>query len=155
MSIMFWLSILLIIAFGTLGSVLFKSGTNQLGSITFDRLLQIEFSSRSVLYSALLVVSLLLFFYSGYSLRGWSFAAQYLFSPIIFAALVLLAVSRFLVGVPLSVAGLGRLTAVLTALGVVATAIASNIVFKESFSPRVVLGIALGLVSVVLIGEQF
>jgi drug/metabolite transporter (DMT)-like permease len=58
-----------------------------------------------------------------------------------------------MIGIPLSVTGVGKLTALLTALLVVGTAIASNIFFKETFSLRVILGIALGVFAVILIGE--
>ena len=53
----------------------------------------------------------------------------------------------------MSVTGLGRLTGLLTALGVLSTAVASSLVFKEAFSTRVLAGIALAVVAVVLIGE--
>jgi multidrug transporter EmrE-like cation transporter len=104
-------------------------------------------------FGALVLFSVVLFFYSGYSLRDNMFAARYLFTPIIFLALIMMAFSRFLIGVPLSVTGLGRLTGLLTALGVLTTAVASNLIFKETFSFRVLAGIALAVAAVVLIGE--
>jgi drug/metabolite transporter (DMT)-like permease len=145
--------VILIVALGTIGGVLFKSGTNALGTIDFQRLLELRMSTTTLVLAALLVFSVVLFFYSGYSLRDHSFAARYLFSPIIFLALVAMAFSRFLIGVPLSVTGLGRLTGLLTALGVLTTAVASSLVFKETFSTRVLAGIALAVVAVILIGE--
>jgi len=149
----FWVTVILIVVLGTVGGVLFKSGTNALGTIDFGRLLELRASTTTLVLATLLVFSVVLFFYSGYSLRDYSFAARYLFSPIIFVALVAMAFSRFLVGVPLSVTGLGRLTGLLTALGVLSTAVASSLVFKEAFSTRVLAGIALAVVAVVLIGE--
>lgn len=149
----FWVTVILIVVLGTVGGVLFKSGTNALGTIDFGRLLELRMSTTTLVLAALLVFSVVLFFYSGYSLRDYSFAARYLFSPIIFVALVAMAFSRFLIGVPLSVTGLGRLTGLLTALGVLTTAVASSLVFKETFSTRVLAGIALAVVAVVLIGE--
>jgi len=149
----FWVTVILIVVLGTVGGVLFKSGTNALGTIDFRRLLELRMSTTTLVLAALLVFSVVLFFYSGYSLRDYSFAARYLFSPIIFVALVAMAFSRFLIGVPLSVTGLGRLTGLLTALGVLTTAVASSLVFKEAFSTRVLAGIALAVVAVVLIGE--
>jgi hypothetical protein len=153
MDLTFWAIVILIVALGTIGGVLFKSGTNALGTIDFQRLLELRKSTTTLVLAALLVFSVVLFFYSGYSLRDYSFAARYLFSPIIFLALVAMAFSRFLIGVPLSVTGLGRLTGLLTALGVLTTAVASSLVFKEMFSTRVLAGIALAVVAVVLIGE--
>jgi len=149
----FWITVVLIVALGTIGGVLFKSGTNTLGTIDYRRLLEIRISSPTVVFAGLLVFSVLLFFYSGFSLGEHSFAAKYLFTPIIFLALIMLAASRFLIGVPLSVTGLGRLTGLLTALGVIATAIASVLVFKETFSTRELAGLALAVVAVILLGE--
>lgn len=149
----FWTSVVLIVALGTIGGVLFKLGTNTLGTIDFRRLLEIRMSLPTVIFAGLLIFSVLLFFYSGYSLGDYSFAAKYLFTPVIFLALIMMAFSRFLIGVPLSVTGLGRLTGLLTALGVVTTAAASSLIFKEAFSIRVLAGIALAVIAVILIGE--
>lgn len=149
----FWTTVVVIVALGTIGGLLFKSGTNMLGTIDYGRLLEIKTSMRALVYAGLLLLGVALFFYSGNMLGGYSFAAKYLFTPIIFLALIMLGASRFLIGVPLSVTGLGRLTGLLTALGVVVTAVASNIVFKEAFSTRVLAGIALAVAAVILIGE--
>lgn len=153
LDVTFWISVVLIVALGTVGSVMFKSGTNALGTIDYRRLLEIRMSWTTVAYVGLLLFSVVLFFYGGSSLGDYSFAARYLFTPVIFLALIMLAFSRFLIGVPLSVTGLGRLTGLLTALGVIATALASNLIFKETFSTRVLAGIALAVAAVVLIGE--
>ena len=153
MDVTFWITVVLIVALGTVGGVLFKSGTNILGTIDYRRLLEVRMSSATLVFAGLLIFSVVLFFYSGYSLGGYSFAARYLFTPIIFLALIMMAFSRFLIGVPLSVTGLGRLTGLLTALGVLTTAMASNLIFREEFSTRVLAGIALAVIAVVLIGE--
>jgi len=149
----FWITVILITVIGTVGGVLFKTGTNALGTIDFRRLLEIRMSTVTLVFGSLVVFSVLLFFYSGYSLRDNMFVAKYLFTPIIFLALIMMALSRFLIGVPLSVTGLGRLTGLLTALTVVTTAVASNLIFKETYSIRVLAGIALAVAAVVLIGE--
>ena len=149
----FWATVILITVIGTVGSVLFKSGTNVLGTIDFKRLLDIRMSASTLLFGGLVVFSVFLFFFGGYNLRGQVFAAEYLFTPIIFAGLVMMALSRFLIGIPMSVTGLGRLTGLLTALSVLVTAIASNLIFKETFSVRVLAGMALAAAAVVLIGE--
>jgi len=153
LDVTFWITVVLIVALGTVGGVLFKSGTNILGTIDYRRLLEVRMSSATLVFAGLLIFSVVLFFYSGYSLGGYSFAARYLFTPIIFLALIMMAFSRFLIGVPLSVTGLGRLTGLLTALGVLTTAMASNLIFREEFSTRVLAGIALAVIAVVLIGE--
>jgi len=149
----FWITVLLIVGLGTVGGVLFKYGTNTLGTIDYRRLLEIKMSTTTVVLAGLLLFSVFLFFFTGYSLGDHTFAAKYLFSPIIFLALIMLAFSRFLIGVPLSVTGLGRLTGLLTALGVITTAVASVLAFKETFSARELAGIALAVAAVILIGE--
>jgi len=149
----FWLPIVLIIVIGTVGGLLFKYGTNAFGSISLERMFEIQFSSSTFFYLGMMLVGVLLIVFSGYSLRGEFFAMRFLFSPMIFCALVALFISRLLIGVPLSVTGLGRLTMIVTTLGAVATVVASAIVFKESFPPRVALGVVLGIAAIALIGE--
>jgi len=149
----FWLTVVLIIVIGTIGGVLFKYGTNAFGSISLERMLEIQWSSRTFLYLGIMLAGVLLIVFSGYGLRDGFFAMRFLFSPLIFFALVALFFSRLLIGVPLSVTGLGRLTMIVTTLGAVATVIASAIVFKESYPPRVALGVVLGIAAIALIGE--
>ncbi len=153
----FWISVILIVLFGTVGGALYKYGTNQVqgtGGITLTRLTQVELSRETIPYLVLMFLSVVLFFFAGYSLRDRIFAANYLFAPVIFLALIMLSLSRFVVGVPLSQSGLGELTALLTALGVVATAVVSYVVFHETFSPRTLIGIGLGVFAVYLIGVR-
>jgi drug/metabolite transporter (DMT)-like permease len=114
---------------------------------------EMRLTTQSILYLTIMILGFVMVAFGGYELRNHFFIMEYLFTPAIFLGLVMLFISRFLIGIPLSVTGVGRLTAVLTALLVVGTAIASNIFFKESFSPRVAAGIALGVISVLLIGE--
>lgn len=89
----FWATVILITVIGTVGGVLFKSGTNVLGTIDFKRLLDIRISTTTLVFGGLVVFSVFLLFYSGYSLRGQVFAAEYLFTPIIFLALVMMALA--------------------------------------------------------------
>jgi len=149
----FWISIAVISIIGTLGSVLFKHGTDAFGMLTFERLLHIEMSKISLAGLAALSVGAVMVLLGGYMLKPASFALEFLFYPAVFIALVMLFVSRFLIGIPLSVTGLGRLNALLTVLSIVLTAAASAVVFKESFNTRVIIGFLLGAVSILLIGE--
>ena len=153
MTVTFWLWILAILVFGTLGGVAFKYGTNQIGEITLQRLLQFQLTKETALYGLMLIVGVILFFLGGYCLGGKVFAAQYLFTPVVLGALFLLFMSRFLIGVPLSTTGLGRLTSIVTSLTIISTAVASALIFKETYTTRVLLGIALGIVAVILIGQ--
>jgi len=149
----FWMSIAVITIIGTVGSILFKYGTDAFGTLTFERLLQVELSKTSLAGLFILSVGILMTLLGGYALRAASFAFEFLFYPAVFFALVMLFVSRFLIGIPLSVTGLGRLNALLTVLSIISTAAASAIVFKEAFSMRVVAGFLLGAISVLLIGQ--
>jgi len=153
LDISFWLPVVFIIVIGTVGGLLFKYGTNMFGSISLERMFEIEWSPRTLLYLGVMLTGVLLIVFSGYSLRGELFAMRFLFSPLIFFALVALFFSRLLIGVPLSVTGLGRLTMIVTTLGAVATVVASAILFKESYPPRVALGVVLGIAAIALIGE--
>ncbi len=153
-SVPFWASVALIISFSTAGGLLYKLGTNSLGTIAFSDILSFKLSPKSVSYLILGAAGALAVLIAGFLLRPSFFAANYLFSPMIFLALVMLFFSRFFIGIPLSTTGLGRLTAVVTTLSVVSTALASAIVFGEAFPPKVIVGIALGVVAVLLIGES-
>jgi len=150
---MFILSIFAITVSGVVGALLYKYGTNILGTITFESLAEIKFTTRSVIYLGIMFLGLAMAAYAGIALSDDLFIMRYLFTPAIFFGLVMLFISRFMMGIPLSVTGVGKLTAILTALLVVCTAIASNLFFKESFSLRMMAGIALGVISVLLIGE--
>ena len=150
---LFVLSIIAITLSGVVGSLLYKYGTNNLGAITFERLAELKLSTRTILYLSIMILGFVIVAYAGLELQNELFIMRYLFTPAIFFALIMLFISRFLVGIPLSVTGVGKLTAILTALLVIGTAAASNIFFKEDFSLRVAAGIALGAISVILIGE--
>jgi len=149
----FWSAMVVIVVLGTVGGILIKHGTNQFGAISLQRMLELNLSRDFFISMAILGLGIVLAAYGGLSLRDRWFAMSYLFTPTIFIGLVFLFFSRMLIGVPLSVTGLGRLTVVLTALLVAATVIASAIVFKEAFPPRVIVGIVLAVVAILLIGE--
>jgi len=149
--LMFWVAVAAIVLLGTIGSIIYKYGTNEIGAISFEKLFDIKMSGRFWLYGALMVAGFLLFVFGGMNLRSESFAMNYLFSPVIFTALVLMFLSRFLVGIPLSTTDLGRYTVITTSLGVIATTVASFLVFKEEITTRLLLGIVLGIVAVFLL----
>lgn len=126
MNMTFWLWIIAIIVLGTLGGVTFKYGTNQIGEITLQKLMQFQLTRETILYALMLVAGVALFFIGGYRLGGQVFGARYLFTPIVLGALVLLFLSRFLIGIPLSTTGLGRLTSIITSLTIISTAAAKR-----------------------------
>ncbi len=122
--LMSWATIILISTIGAIGGVLFKYGTMKFGQIQLQNFLDIS----------------------------WSI--KYLFTPAILIGLFFLFIGRFLMGVPLSTGGLGKVTTVVTILTIIFTVIASMIVFKETYSLKVYLGLALAVISVFLIGEE-
>ena len=148
----FWLSVVAIIMFGLFGGILFKYGTAKLGTISIQRLLEIEFSRGFWINAGLMLLGLSFFILGGWNLREHSFAMRYLFSPIIFGALILMFMSRVLVGIPLSVTGLGRLSSITASLLILATTIASAVIFKERFDARTILGILMSVAVVALLG---
>ena len=108
---------------GAAGNILFKFGTNKLGLIPPQRFLDV------------------------------SFIFQYLFTPSIFAALVLLFLGRFLTGSPLSVLGVTQSFVIVTVLSLAFTLVLETIVFKQVYDVWTYAGIVLGLASVALIAR--
>jgi drug/metabolite transporter (DMT)-like permease len=118
-----WAVIVAISLLGATGNILFKLGTNKLGSIPPQRFLDV------------------------------SFIFQYLFTPSIFAALVLLFLGRFLTGSPLSVLGVTQAFVIVTVLSLAFTLVLETIVFKQVYDMWTYAGIILGLASVALIAR--
>lgn len=118
-----WAVIVAISLLGATGNILFKLGTNKLGSIPPQRFLDV------------------------------SFILQYLFTPSIFAALVLLFLGRFLAGSPLSVLGVTQVFVIVTVLSLAFTLVLETIVFKQVYDVWTYVGIALGLASIALIAR--
>jgi magnesium-transporting ATPase (P-type) len=118
-----WAVILAVSLLGATGNILFKLGTNKLGSIPPQRFLDV------------------------------SFILQYLFTPSIFAALVLLFLGRFLTGSPLSVLGVTQAFVIVTVLSLAFTLVLETIVFKQVYDMWTYAGIILGLASVALIAR--
>jgi magnesium-transporting ATPase (P-type) len=115
-----WAVIVAISLLGAAGNILFKFGTNKLGSIPPQRFLDV------------------------------SFIFQYLFTPSIFAALVLLFLGRFLTGSPLSVLGVTQAFVIVTVLSLAFTLVLETLVFKQVYDVWTYAGIILGLASVAL-----
>jgi drug/metabolite transporter (DMT)-like permease len=118
-----WAVIVAISLLGAAGNILFKFGTNKLGSIPPQRFLDV------------------------------SFIFRYLFTPSIFAALVLLFLGRFLTGSPLSVLGVTQAFVIVTVLSLAFTLVLETLVFKQVYNVWTYAGIALGLASVALIAR--
>jgi drug/metabolite transporter (DMT)-like permease len=118
-----WAVLVVISLLGAAGNILFKFGTEKLGAIPPQRFLDV------------------------------SFIFQYLFSPAIFTALVLLFLGRFLTGSPLSVLGATQAFVIVTVLSLAFTLVLETIVFKQVYDIWTYAGIILGLAAVALIAR--
>lgn len=76
------------------------------------------------------------------------------FKPATFFGLLCLFLSRLLFSLPLSKTGIGKFSALIIPLNIMAIAVSSAIVFREQFGIREVAGIALGLIAITLIGYE-
>lgn len=149
----FWILIVAITMIGTAASVLFKYGLDSFGTVTPEHLTQVRIHSLSLAGVALLGVGTIMILLGGHILRSASFAFEILFAPAVLVSFVLALIGRFLMCVPLSASGLGRLNALLTVLSIISTAAASTLLFKELLNTRVAIGFLLGAASILLIGE--
>lgn len=118
-----WGVLIAISLLGAAGNILFKVGTEKLGQITPQRFLDI------------------------------SFLFKYLFSPAIFAALILLFLGRFLNGTPFSVLGATQAFVIVTVLSLAFTLVLETIIFKQMYNFWTCIGVGLGLASVALISQ--
>jgi len=118
-----WGVIVAVSLLGAVGNILFKIGTDKLGPIPPQRFLDISFSIR------------------------------YLFTPSIFAALVILFLGRFLTGSPLSVLGVTQVFVAMTVLSLIFTLVLEALVFKQRYDPWTYIGIFIGLASIALIAR--
>ncbi|MEM2913847.1 MAG: hypothetical protein QXH91_00390 [Candidatus Bathyarchaeia archaeon] len=121
--IVVWTVIVAVSLLGAVGNILFKIGTNQLGEISPQRFLDI------------------------------SFIFRYLFTPAVFAALVILFLGRFLIGSPLSVLGVTEAFVVITVLGLIFTLLLEAVVFHQRYDLWTYIGIIIGLASISLIAR--
>ena len=74
--------------------------------------------------------------------------------PATFFGLLCLFISRLLFSLPLSRMGVGKFSALIIPLNIIAIAVSSAIVFREQFRFREIAGIALGLMAIMLIGSK-
>ena len=120
---MIWGVLIAVSLLGAAGNILFKVGTEKLGEIAPHRFLDI------------------------------SFIFKYLFSPVIFTALILLFLGRFLTGTPLSVLGATQAFVIVTVLSLAFTLALETIIFRQLYDLWTYTGVVLGLVSVALISR--
>jgi len=86
-----------------------------------------------------------------WSIKYW---IKLVFTPAIFFGLASLMFSRLLFSLPMSKMGIGKFSALIIPLNIIAIAISSAIIFKEPFETKQIIGIALGLIAIILIGTK-
>ena len=86
-----------------------------------------------------------------WSIKYW---IKLVFTPAIFFGLASLMFSRLLFSLPMSKMGIGKFSALIIPLNIIAIAISSAIIFKEPFETKQIIGIALGLIAIILIGAK-
>jgi len=119
-----WLIIIIISFISGVGNILFKIGTDKFSPITLERLLKP------------------------------AFAIQFLFTPAVFAALVILFLGKFFTGSPLSTAGATETFVAITVLALVFTALLETIVLHRTYDVWTYVGMIIGLISIVLIARM-
>lgn len=121
-----WLEVLAIVLIGTVGNCLFKVGTDGFGELSFASFFTREFYVKAFT-----------------SRFGW----------IIFVSLIINFVSRIMIMSPLSKGKYGVVWSVLTPLGIALSIGAGYLLFHETYTPRELLGVALAIASVWLMGQ--
>lgn len=76
------------------------------------------------------------------------------FTPGIFFGLFSLMLSRILWSLPLTKMGIGKYSALIIPLNIIAITVSSAIIFKESINIKQVIGILLGFIAVFLISSE-
>lgn len=120
-----WVEALIIVLIGAVGNCLFKVGTDGFGELSFKSFFTKEFFEKAFT-----------------SRFGW----------IIFVSLIINFVSRVLVMSPLSKGKYGIVLSLLTPLGIVFSIGAGYFLFHETYTIRELLGVALAIASVWLMG---
>ncbi len=122
----FWMEVLAIVVIGTVGNCLFKIGTDGFGELSFASFFTREFYVKAFT-----------------SRFGW----------IIFGSLIINFVSRVMIMSPLSKGKYGIVWSVLTPLGIVLSIGTGFLLFHETYTWRELLGVALAIASVWLMGQ--
>jgi multidrug transporter EmrE-like cation transporter len=119
------MEILIIVVIGTVGNVLFKIGTDGFGELSFTSFFTKEFFIKAFT-----------------SKFGW----------IIFVSLIINFVSRVLIMSPLSKGKYGIVWSLVTPLGIGLSILVGYLLFHETYTIRELLGVAMAVISVWLMG---
>jgi hypothetical protein len=118
-----WVLIVVVSLIGSIGNILWKVASNNMGQISWKHLLDIK----------------------------WDL--QTLFTPLVFTALFLMFVGRFASIVPTGYMGITQLIIAITVLTLVFTALLDTIALKTKYPLNVWIGIIIGLIAIYLISH--
>jgi len=116
-----WILIVAVALVGSIGNILWKIASNQIGQISWNLLLDVR----------------------------WDL--QTLFTPIVFTALFLMFVGRFMSIVPSGYMGITQLITSITILTLVFTAVLDTVILKTRYPLSVWIGIIIGIIAIYLI----
>lgn len=119
-----WTLIILISLIGSCGNILWKIASNNIGQISWQKLLDIQWSIRT------------------------------LFTPLVFTALFLMFLGRFASMVPTGYMGITQLVMSITLLTLSFTAILDTIILNTRYPAEVWIGVAIGLLAIYFIGRS-
>lgn len=118
-----WVLLVIVSLIGSIGNILWKVASNNMGQISWKNLLDIK----------------------------WDL--QTLFTPLVFTALFLMFVGRFASIVPTGYMGITQLVTAITVLSLVFTAVLDTTVLKTRYPFTVWVGVIIGLVAIYLISR--
>jgi len=116
-----WLLIVLVSLAGSCGNILWKLASNHIGKISWEKFLDVEWDMKT------------------------------LFTPIVFTALFLMFVGRFVSIVPTGYMGITQLVVSITVLSLIFTALLDIFLLKTKYPLSVWIGVAIGLLAIYLI----
>jgi len=119
-----WTLIILISLIGSCGNILWKIASNNIGQISWQKLLDIQWSIRT------------------------------LFTPLVFTSLFIMFLGRFASMVPTGYMGITQLVVSTTVLTLIFTAILDTIILNTRYPVEVWIGVAIGLLAIYFIGRS-
>jgi len=123
MKIEIWAVLVLSSLLGAIGNLCMKFGTNKVGNLTLERILDPSFLSKFVLI------------------------------PVVILAILLAFLGRVLMFIPISYYKVGLVTAVGIILWAIFTVIGGILIFGERYNLKVWLGLLLAFISIILLSE--
>lgn len=121
---MVWTLVIIVSLIGSCGNILWKIASNNIGQISWQKLLDIQWSIRT------------------------------LFTPLVFTALFIMFLGRFASMVPTGYMGITQLVLSTTILTLIFTAILDTLILNTRYPAEVWFGVAIGLLAIYFIGRS-